>query len=52
MEFYLHLFELFCHAKDTVYSVFNGTKILSTDLVSTNNTLISTVAILILSLLS
>ena len=52
MEFYLHLFELFCRAEDTGYSVFNGTKILYTGLVSTNNTLISTVAILVLSLLS
>ena len=52
MEFYLHLFELFCPAGDTVYSVFNGTKILCAGLVSTNNTLISTVAILVLSLLS
>ena len=40
MEFYLNLFELFCHAGDTVYSVFNGTKILYTGLVSANITLI------------
>ena len=52
MEFYLHLFELFCYVGDTIYSVFNGTKILCAGLVSTNNTLISTVTILVLSLLS
>ena len=52
MEFYLHLFELFCHAGDTVYSVFNGTKILCVGLVSRDHALISTVAILVLLLLS
>ena len=52
MEFYLHLFKLFCHVGDTVYSVFNGTKILCVGLVSANITLISTVAILLLPLLS
>ena len=36
MEFYLHVFELFCRAGDTVYSVFNGTKILCAGLVSAN----------------
>ena len=36
MEFYLHLFELFCRPRDTVYSVFNGTKILYAGLVSAN----------------
>ena len=36
MEFYLHLFELFCRAEDTIYSVFNGTKILCTGLMSAN----------------
>ena len=36
MEFYLHLFELFCRAGDTVYCVSNGTKILCADLVSAN----------------
>ena len=36
MEFYLHLFELFCRAGHTVYSVFNGTKILCAGLVSAN----------------
>ena len=52
MEFYLHLFELFCCAGDTVYNVFNGTKILCAGLVSANITLISTAAILLLPLLS
>ena len=52
MEFYLYLFELFCRTGDTVYSVFNGTKILCVGLVSANITLISTVAILLLPLLS
>ena len=52
MEFYLHLFELFCGAGDTVYSVFNGTKILCVGLVSANITSISTAAILLLPLLS
>ena len=52
MEFYLHLFELFCHAGDIVYSVFNGTKILCARLVSRDHALISTVAILMFSLLS
>ena len=51
MEFYLHLFELFCRPGDTVYSVFNGTKILCAGLISTNFTFIPTVAILVLSLL-
>ena len=51
MEFYLHLFELFCRPGDTVYSVFNGTKILCAGLVSTQFTFIQTVAILVLSLL-
>ena len=37
MEFYLHLFELLCRAGDTVYSVFNGTKILCASLVSANH---------------
>ena len=41
MEFYLHLFELFCRARDTVYNVFNGTKILCAGLVSGDHTLIS-----------
>ena len=40
MEFYLHLFELFCHVADTVYNVFNGTKILYVGLVSGDHTLI------------
>ena len=40
MEFYLHLFELFCRVEDTVYSVFNGTKILCAGLVSEDHTLI------------
>ena len=40
MEFYLHLFELFCRTIDTVYSVFNGTKILCASLVSGDHTLI------------
>ena len=52
MEFYLYLFELFCRPGDTVYSVFNGTKILCAGLVSTQFTFIQTVAILVLSLLS
>ena len=52
MEFYLHLFELFCRTGDTVYSVFNGTKILCAGLVSANYIFISTVAILVCSLLS
>ena len=52
MEFYLHLFELFCRAGDTVYSVFNGTKILCAGLVSANITLVSTATILLLPLLS
>ena len=52
MEFYLHLFELFCRAGDTIYCVFNGTKILCAGLVSRDHALISTVAILVLSLLS
>ena len=47
MEFYLHLFELFCRPVDTVYSVFNGTKILCVGLVSTNFTFIPSVAILV-----
>ena len=51
MEFYLYLFELFCRPADTVYSVFNGTKILCASLVSTQFTFIQTVAILVLSLL-
>ena len=51
MKFYLHLFELFCRPGDTVYSVFNGTKILCAGLVSTNFTFIPTVIILVLSLL-
>ena len=51
MEFYLHLFELFCCPEDTVYSVFNSTKILCVGLVSTNFTFIPAVAILVLSLL-
>ena len=38
MEFYLHLFELFCRVGDTVNSVFNGTKILCAGLV--NNTIV------------
>ena len=41
MEFYLHLFELFCRAGHTVYSVFNGTKILCAGLVSANLIFIS-----------
>ena len=40
MEFYLHLFELFSRARDTVYSVFNGTKILCAGLVSADHILI------------
>ena len=40
MEFYLHLFELFCRVGDTVYSVFNGTKILCVGLVSADHILI------------
>ena len=36
MEFYLHLFGLFCRVGDTLYSVFNGTKILCAGLVSAN----------------
>ena len=52
MEFYLHLLELFCRARDTVYSVYNGTKILCASLVSRDHALISTVAILVLSFLS
>ena len=52
MEFYLHLFKLFCRAGDTVYTVSNGTKILCVGLVSRDHALISTVAILVLSLLS
>ena len=52
MEFYLHLFKLFCRAGDTIYSVFNGTKILCAGLVSANITLILTAAILLLPLLS
>ena len=51
MEFYLYLFKLFCRPGDTVYSVFNGTKILCAGLVSTQFTFIQTVAILVLSLL-
>ena len=51
MEFYLYLFELFCCPGDTVYSVFNGTKILCAGLVSTQFTFIQIVAILVLSLL-
>ena len=51
MEFYLHLFELFCRPGDTVYNVFNGTKILYAGLVCTNFTFILAVAILVLSLL-
>ena len=34
MEFYLRIFDLFCRSRDTVYSVFSGTKILCTGLVS------------------
>ena len=34
MEFYLQIFDLFCHPGDTVYSVFSGTKILCAGLVS------------------
>ena len=51
MEFYLYLFELFCRPGDTVYSVFNGTKILCAGLVSTKFTFMIAVAILVLSLL-
>ena len=34
MEFYLQLLDLFCRPRDIIYSVFNGTKILCTGLVS------------------
>ena len=34
MEFYLQLLDLFCRPGDTIYSVFSGTKILCTGLVS------------------
>ena len=50
MEFYLHLFELFYHPGDTVYSVFNGMKILCAGLVSTNFIFLPTVALIVLSL--
>ena len=50
MEFYLHLFELFCRLGDTIYSVFNGTKILCAGLVSKNFIFIPTVALIVLSL--
>ena len=45
MEFYLHLFKLFCRPGDTIYSAFNDTKILCAGLVSTNFTFILAVAI-------
>ena len=34
MEFYLQLLDLFCRPGDTIYSVFNGTKVLCAGLVS------------------
>ena len=40
MEFYIHLFKLFCHPGASVYSVFNGTKIVCSGLVSDACTLI------------
>ena len=39
MEFYLHLFELFYHPRDTMYNVFNDTKILIARLVMIPSTL-------------
>ena len=39
MEFHLHLFKLFCCPRDTMYSVFNGMKILIAGLVSISSIL-------------
>ena len=39
MDFYLHLFEIFCRVGDIVYSVFNGTKIFYASVVSADHIL-------------
>ena len=41
MEFYLRIFDLFCHPRDIVYRVFSGTKILYVGLVSCSSFIVS-----------